>query len=169
MTTTLLLNASYEPLRVIPARKAVMLVLKEKAEVIHEGDGEFRSAYTSIRTPSVIRLTYMVKIPYQAEITLSRRAVLARDGGVCQYCGNAGDEIDHVHPRAKGGQHIWTNVVAACRPCNGTKGDRLLSELGWKLMSKPYAPRDRTFLILAVARRDEMWEPYLTPARAAFA
>jgi 5-methylcytosine-specific restriction endonuclease McrA len=87
MNPVLLLNASWEPLRVITLRRAVLLVLAEKAEVVTETDGEVRSASLSLPAPSVIRLRYFVRVPYRARVPLSRRALVARDGGRCQYCG----------------------------------------------------------------------------------
>ena len=87
--------------------------------------------------PSVVRLAYYVKVPYQARIALNRRAVFARDGHRCQYCGASAENIDHVIPRSRGGPHAWDNVVAACRPCNSRKRDRLLEESGMKLRRKP--------------------------------
>jgi 5-methylcytosine-specific restriction endonuclease McrA len=167
MSTTLVLNATFEPLSVVPLKRAVLLVLAQKAEVVEEGEAEFHSASLTMRVPSVVRLTYFVKVPYRARIPLNRRAVIARDKGRCQYCFKAGDTIDHVTPRARGGQHSWENVVAACRRCNGAKGDRLLSELGWKLPRKPFAPTGTQWLIVGLARIDESWTPYLLDAAPA--
>ena len=163
MNPVLLLNASWEPLRVITLRRAVLLVLAEKAEVVTETDGEVRSASLSLPAPSVIRLRYFVRVPYRARVPLSRRALVARDGGRCQYCGSSGATIDHVVPRSRGGQHEWANVVLACQPCNHKKGDRLLTELGWSLPRKPVAPRVRTHLVIGVTVAPE-WEPHLRVA-----
>ena len=128
MGRALVLNATYEPLCIVPARRAVCLVLDEKAEVLH-ADGELmRSERLSLEVPSVIRLRYFVRVPFQRRCTLSRRAVFARDDHRCQYCGDHADSIDHVTPRSRGGQHVWENVVAACRACNIRKRDRLLEE-----------------------------------------
>lgn len=168
MGGVLLLNATYEPLRVITTRRAVVLILDEKAEVIEHKDGLFRSASTAMPVPAVIRLRYFVKIPYRARLPLNRKAVVARDGGVCQYgCGRRGDTIDHVVPRSRGGQHRWENVVASCRKCNGKKDDRLLSELGWELARKPFAPKGTYWLVVAMLPDGEVdpeWEPYLAVA-----
>jgi 5-methylcytosine-specific restriction endonuclease McrA len=128
MGRALVLNATYEPLCIVPARRAVCLVLDDKAEVLH-ADGELmRSEHLSLSVPSVIRLRYFVRVPFQRRCTLSRRAVFARDEHRCQYCGEHADSIDHVMPRSRGGQHVWENVVAACRACNIRKRDRLLEE-----------------------------------------
>lgn len=165
MGGVLLLNATFEPLTVISTRRAVVLVLDEKAEVIEHGAGEFRSASTSMPVPAVIRLRYFVKIPYRARLPLNRKAVIARDGGVCQYgCGRRGDTIDHVVPRSRGGRHCWENVVASCRKCNGQKDDRLLSELGWVLPRQPFAPTGRFWLVVAMLPDGDVdpgWAPYL--------
>jgi 5-methylcytosine-specific restriction endonuclease McrA len=158
---TLLLNASYEPLRLIPLRRAVVLVMAEKAEVVEEGAHVFRSVDTSMRAPAVIRLLRYVKIPYQRRAALNLRAVLARDGGRCQYCGAKAASIDHVVPRSGGGAHVWENVVAACLACNGKKADKTLRQLGWTLPRTPYAPRDRRWLIVGLVAVDPAWEGYL--------
>jgi 5-methylcytosine-specific restriction endonuclease McrA len=161
---TLLLNASYEPLCVISVRRAVVLVLADKADVVAEADGRFRSARTSVPAPSVIRLRGYVRVPYRATLPLNRRNLVARDRGRCAYCGGRGDTIDHVIPRSRGGRHEWTNVVAACQPCNGRKGDKLLAELGWTLPSTPVAPKGWSWLVLGVATVDPAWTTWLDPA-----
>jgi 5-methylcytosine-specific restriction endonuclease McrA len=160
MNAVLLLNASWEPLRVITMRRAVLLVLAEKAEIVTQSDREVRSASLALPAPSVIRLRYFVRVPYRARVPLSRRALVARDAGRCQYCGSHGSTIDHVVPRSRGGGHEWSNVVLACQPCNHRKGDRLLTELGWHLPRKPVAPKVRAHLVIGVAVAPE-WEPHL--------
>ena len=157
----LVLNATYEPLCVVSVRRAVVLVLKEKAEVLHATDQELHSEREAFAIPSVIRLTYFVKVPFRARAALNRRAVFARDGHRCQYCGAHAENIDHVVPRSKGGEHVWENVVAACRPCNTKKEDRLLHEVGLKLRRQPAAPKELTWIIVAVGTVHPHWEPYL--------
>jgi 5-methylcytosine-specific restriction endonuclease McrA len=166
VSKALVLNASYEPLCVVPVRRAVVLVLKEKAEVLHAADRVLHSERTTMPVPSVIRLTYFVKVPFRARAALNRRAVFARDGGRCQYCNAAAENIDHVIPRSRGGQHVWENVVAACRPCNTRKEDRLLHEVGFSLRRRPTAPRELTWIIVAVGTVHPHWEPYLQGADA---
>ena len=161
MTATLLLNASYEPIRLIPLRRALVLVIAEKAEVIEEGAALVRSPTSSMRAPAVIRLLRYVKLPYQRRAALNLRAVLARDGGACQYCGAKAASIDHVTPRALGGAHVWENVVAACLRCNGKKADKTLAQLGWTLPRRPYAPRDTRGLVVGVAAIEPAWADYL--------
>lgn len=161
MTVTLVLNASYEPLCVVPLRRAVVLVLAEKATVVEFGDGCLRSERLTVQAPSVVRLSRYVRVPYRHTATLTRKAVMERDGHRCAYCVRRADTIDHVVPRSRGGGHVWTNVVAACSRCNHRKGDRLLSELGWTLPFTPTAPPATVALLVGVARRDPVWDPYL--------
>jgi 5-methylcytosine-specific restriction endonuclease McrA len=161
---TLLLNASYEPLCVVPMKGAVVLVLAEKAEILEAGGGVVRSESTALPIPSVIRLTTYVRVPYRARLPLTRRALLARDSHRCSYCTRSADTVDHVVPRSRGGRHEWENVVAACRICNGRKGDRLLAELGWALRITPTVPRGTRWLVVGVGRIDPSWEPYLAQA-----
>lgn len=145
----LLLNASFEPLRVITLRRAVGLIVAGKVEVIAEGDGQIRSVSVSYPVPAVVRLRYMVKVPFRAHVALSRRAVLVRDGRTCQFshCDRTASTVDHVVPRSRGGDHVWDNVVAACPTCNARKSDRLLGELGWALKRRPVSPRGTVVLL----------------------
>jgi 5-methylcytosine-specific restriction endonuclease McrA len=161
VTQALVLNATYEPLCVVSTRRALMLMLDEKAELLHPTEQLFRSARMVLPEPSVVRLTHYVKVPYQARIALNRRAVFARDGHRCQYCGAAAENIDHVIPRSRGGPHAWDNVVAACRPCNSRKRDHLLEDSGMKLRHPPTVPRQRTFILVASGRIRSEWEAYL--------
>lgn len=154
-----MLNITEQPLAVVPARRAVVLVLKEKATVVHANGVLFRSQHLEVPAPSVVRLRYLVHIPYRATATLTRRAVFARDGWVCQYCGAAAENVDHVIPRSRGGPHEWENVVAACRRCNSKKENRTPHDSGLTLRTKPVAPRDG--LRLSVGRVEPEWEKYL--------
>lgn len=161
MSRALVLNATYEPLCVVSSRRALLLFLDGKAELLSCTDRVFRSERASWDEPSVVRLVYYVKVPYQARISLNRRAVFARDGHRCQYCGASAENIDHVIPRSKGGRHVWDNVVAACRPCNTRKRDRLLEDSGMKLRRAPIAPRERSWVLAASGVISPDWEPYL--------
>jgi 5-methylcytosine-specific restriction endonuclease McrA len=161
----LLLNATFEPLRVITAKRAVVLLLQEKAEVIHEGDDEWRSASLAIKVPQVIRLKYFVQIPFRSKTPLTNAAVLVRDGRTCAYCQKRkATTVDHIVPRSRGGRHEWSNVIAACRPCNARKADKLLSELGWQLPFEPRIPHGSMWLLVGLREPSEVWTPYLTPA-----
>jgi 5-methylcytosine-specific restriction endonuclease McrA len=156
---SLVLNASYEPLAVVAARRAVVLVLKEKAEIIESNGMVFRSERLSIPAPSVVRLNYFVRVPYRARASLTRRAVFARDEWLCQYCGGAAENVDHVIPRSRGGMHTWENVVASCRRCNAKKENRMHEDVGMRLRRKPFAPRDG--LRLSLGKLEPEWESYL--------
>ena len=161
MSRSLLLNASYEPLCVVPTRRAVVLVLTAKAVVVETGDVTLHSERLVLQAPVVIRLTRYVRVPYRSRAPLSRQGVLARDGHRCQYCGSAAETLDHVVPRSRGGRHAWENLVAACRRCNHTKADRTLDELGWTLDRMPAAPRGIQRLMLAHGRWEPAWTPYV--------
>jgi 5-methylcytosine-specific restriction endonuclease McrA len=161
----LLLNASFEPLRVITLRRAIGLLIAGKVEVLANGDGEVHSERMTMAVPAVVRLRYMVRVPFATSVPLSRRAVLVRDARHCQFahCNRPAATVDHVVPRSRGGGHEWTNVVAACSQCNARKGDRLLLELGWRLKRRPLAPRGPIVLLTAagVANPPEVWADYL--------
>jgi 5-methylcytosine-specific restriction endonuclease McrA len=164
MSRALVLNATYEPLCVVPSRRAVVLILDQKAEIVHATGAAMHSEHLAVDIPSVIRLRYLVKVPYRRRAALNRRAVFARDGHRCQYCGAAAESIDHVVPRSRGGDHVWENVVAACRPCNVRKRDRMLEETSMRLKHRPSVPRELTWVAVAVGRVPEHWEPYLQSA-----
>ena len=127
MRSALVLNASFEPLSVVPSRRAACLVLDDKAEVVEHDGTVLRSESLSVPNPLVIRLLYMVKVPYHRRTALSRRAVFARDDHRCQYCGAMADSIDHIVPRSRGGLHVWENVAAACRRCGLAKARRRMA------------------------------------------
>lgn len=161
MYRSLVLNATYEPLGVVAGRRAVLLVLADKADLV-EHSGEFlHAAHDEFPVPAVLRLRYLVRVPHQRKVALSRRAVLFRDGVRCQYCGRDADSIDHVTPRSRGGQHTWENVVAACRRCNLGKSNRLLSETTMVLRRTPTAPLHMSWLLIALDKVPEQWKPYL--------
>ena len=143
MARALLLNASFEPLCVVSSRRAVVLVLKEKAEIVHRNGAEFRSERRNVPVPTVIRLVHFVRVPFRATAPLSRRAVFARDHHRCQYCGSAPRTSTTSCPGRGAAPHTWENVVASCRACNARKEDRLPSECGMVLRRAPgRAPRD---------------------------
>ena len=126
----LVLNASYEPLNVCSVRRAHVLVFKGKAEVVERLDQPLRSATGSFIWPHVIRLLHYVRVPRAIQRKISRRALFARDGWRCAYCGTSSGRLtlDHIVPRSKGGESVWENVVTACAPCNLRKGDRPLEQ-----------------------------------------
>jgi len=162
MAQALVLNATYEPLSVVPARRAVVLVVREKADVLHARDQTWHSERLDLAVPTVIRLRRYVRVPYRRRIALNRRAVFARDRHICQYCGSSAENLDHVVPRSRGGMHTWENVVAACRKCNTRKGDRTPDEAGMLLRVSPNVPREAGWLLIGLdAPPHPSWDEYL--------
>ena len=163
MGQVLVLNASYEPLNVCSVRRAHVLVWKGKAEVIERHDRPLRSASGAFVWPHVIRLLQYVRVPQAVKRRISRRALFARDGWRCVYCGSAGGRLtlDHVVPRSRGGDSVWENVVTACAPCNLRKGDRTLEEASMTLPRQPHIPAPVLFIRLAAQRVPEVWRQYL--------
>jgi 5-methylcytosine-specific restriction endonuclease McrA len=165
----LVLNASYEPINVCTVRRAAVLVLKEKAEVIEVGRRDLHWARGSLPRPVVIRLVTYVRIPrdpHRRKIT--RRAVFARDGWQCQYCGaRTALTVDHVIPRSKGGGSSWDNIVASCAPCNRRKGDRLPHQIDMHPRVKPRTPGAHIFIQLASPTIPATWKQYLPLSEAA--
>jgi len=162
MAQALVLNASYEPLSVVSARRAVVLLVREKAELV-EGQGRhWSSERMRVPVPTVIRLFRYVRVPFHRRVPLNRRAVFARDEHTCKYCGSSAENLDHVVPRSRGGTHTWENVVAACRRCNTRKGDRKPGEVGMRLTAVPRAPRKHGWLLIGLgAPPHPSWHPYL--------
>jgi len=159
----LVLNQSYEPLTVCRARRAVVLILNGKAEMLENGVGFIHTVREEFPLPSVIRLDFMVKRPYR-ERKLTRIEILNRDRYICQYCGKQTRQLtlDHVIPRFRNGQHTWENVVVACVACNRRKAGRTPREAGMKLMRTPSYPRDRAFFIPYHYRETRTeWQKYL--------
>ena len=139
MQQVLVLNASYEPLNVCSVRRAHVLVHKQKAELVEILDRPLRSAEATFAWPHVVRLRTYVRVPRAAQRRISRRALFARDGWECVYCGTTGVRLtlDHVVPRSRGGDSVWENVVTSCAPCNLRKGDRLPEEVAMVLPKPP--------------------------------
>jgi 5-methylcytosine-specific restriction endonuclease McrA len=172
--SVLVLNASYEPLHVVPVRRAVVLLLKEKAQLVEQANSLLRSERASMPRPLVIRLVTYVHVPQRWKLPVSRRAILARDGHCCQYCGRSGRgaemTVDHVVPRSLGGKGEWDNLVAACGPCNHRKGNRRPEDAGMALLAPPARPRYVAFVLLedrAPAAHRKVWQKYVThPAPA---
>ncbi len=165
MARVLVLNASYEPLSVVTTRRAVVLILSQKATVVVPKDETWNSERASMQVPSIVRLTRYVKVPYRRAVPVTRRAVFGRDGYRCQYCGATAESIDHVVPRSKGGDHSWENVVACCRSCNIRKGDRMLRETGLRLSTQPAPPRRYAWIYASAGfHMDPDWRPYLEVA-----
>lgn len=143
MQTALLLNSSFEPLRVISWQRAVTMFFLGKVEIIEEYEHQIRSVSFAIKAPAVVRLLSYTK-RYKAAPPLSRANIFARDNFQCQYCSielRAADAtLDHVIPRSKGGITSWTNVVTCCTKCNRKKGGRTPNEARMPLKSNPVQP-----------------------------
>ena len=165
MNHVLVLNATYEPLNVVSVRRAVLLLLKEKAQIVEAAEAWLRSERLVLPLPLVIRLVYYVRIPRRFSLPLSRRTVLARDQYRCQYCGaqpgKAHLTVDHVVPRSKGGKTCWENVTTACGPCNRRKGNRTPKEAGMPLQRQPRRPRYLALTLLEGTSRPQAWNKYM--------
>src|SRR5262249_8743589 len=148
---------------VCTVRRAYVLVFKGKAEVLESLDRPLRSATDTFRRPHVIRLVHYVRVPRTVQRKISRRALFARDGWTCVYCGTAGGRLppDHAVPRSRGGDSVGENVVTSCAPCNLRKGNRLLEELSMQLHKQPRAPAAALFIRLATPSIPTGWRPYL--------
>jgi 5-methylcytosine-specific restriction endonuclease McrA len=156
----LALNASYEPLTLVPTRRAIRLVLDRKAEILEtDGSTHFRSEHLSVEAPTVIRLVRFIHVPRRFRRQVTNTFLFARDDYSCVYCGRHRRELkgrqfltrDHVVPTSRGGPNTWENVVTACSPCNNRKGDRLPEEAGMRLVEKPREP-NYVHLVWAVRR-----------------
>ena len=163
--SVLLLNASYEPLRIITWQRAICLQLAERADLIAESpDRKLRAAGgAEFPFPSVVRLREMVIVPFQRGTPpITRRALAARDGGMCQKsgCDQRGTTMDHVLAKSRQGTHSWNNIVLMCAAHNNEKGDRTLDELGWKLKKRPVVPKQRS-LMLNPRDASPQWLPWL--------
>ncbi|MFT4234567.1 MAG: HNH endonuclease [Microbacterium sp.] len=162
---TLVLNAGYEPLGVVSFKRAILLVMNDKATVIEKVEGEpVFSPSASYERPAVIILTRYVRMAHDRRSPVTRRGVLRRDGFRCGYCGAAATTIDHIQPRSRGGVDSWENLVACCLKCNNIKSDRTPSEMGWQLRVTPGVPRGAGWAVRGAERADPTWEPYLAMA-----
>jgi len=165
---TLVLNAGYEPLGVVSFKRAIILVLNQKATVL-EGSTERKvhSAKGEYDLPSVILLSRYVRVPGNRNIPLSRRGVLRRDGFRCAYCQRSANTVDHVQPKSKGGRDSWENLVACCLRCNNIKGDKTLNEIGWILDFTPKMPTGGAWLLRGAEKVEPEWDEYLALSNAA--
>lgn len=162
---TLVLNAGYEPLAVVSFKRALVLVMTDKATVVERVDDDpvwgVRGAYDR---PAVILLTRYVRVPGARRAPVTRRGVLRRDAHRCGYCNKGATTIDHVLPRSRGGADSWENLVACCLRCNNLKGDRTPQEMGWELRWALHPPRGSQWTVRGTERADPVWEPYLALA-----
>ncbi|MFF0295109.1 HNH endonuclease [Kitasatospora sp. NPDC004615] len=154
MRNTLVLNASYEPLTTVPLRRAVVLVLQDKAVVEQAHPLRVvRGSGVQVPVPRVIRLTRYVRVPFRQQAPWSRRGVLARDQHRCAYCGRRATTVDHLVPRSRGGADSWLNTVAACAEDNQHKADRTPEQAGMRLLRRPFEPTPEATLMLALGLR----------------
>ena len=146
MEQTLLLNATYEPLKVVSWKKALVLFFQGKVEVLEEYNREIHSISLTVKLPSVVRLLYRIHTAHgHRQVKFSRVNIFTRDKYACQYCGKKcrTEELtfDHLVPIAKGGRKTWENIVTACVRCNHVKSGRTPEEAGMKLIKKPHRPK----------------------------
>ncbi len=159
----LLLNANYEPIHVCNTKRAMGLLMTNKAEIILNGRGVIRTPSATFVRPSVIRLVYMVHRP-RPQVKLTKKEILRRDNYTCQYCGRQGGRltVDHVYPRRLGGAYWWDNLVTACPACNHRKGGRTLEEAHMKLLRQPAEPQaTATYLFGRYLDQNQEWYDFL--------
>ena len=146
--TILVLNSSYEPINFTNWKRAVVLLLKNKAQVLSQ---------------RVIRLINYVKLPISKIMNNrpSRSSIYKRDDHKCQYCGSTRSlTIDHIIPKSKGGQDTWENLVVACCSCNTKKGDKFLEQTAMKLLKTPKKPTNNIEFTLVKSNVQE-WQEYI--------
>ena len=143
MESVLLLNASYQPIKVISWKRAVCLWFSGKVEIIEEYEYDLHSVSLVIKAPAVVRLLSYVRIG-KRQPPLSRVNILARDNCRCQYCGatvtSREATMDHIIPKSRGGCTSWKNIVCCCVRCNRKKGNRTPQEAGMPLLNEPVVP-----------------------------
>ena len=158
----LVLNLDYQPINICNARRALLLMIKGKAEFLANGRGEAHSPREVFALPSVIRLAYLVKRPFSKR-KLSKKEVLLRDRHTCQYCGKRTRvlTLDHVIPRRQRGIQSWENIVSACIPCNHRKAGRTPVQAGMTLLKRPRAPYPSPYYVLHDRPILEEWRPFI--------
>ena len=162
-TNVLVLNSSFQPLHVCHARRALVLVMGGKAEVVEYYDKAFvRSVSRKFQLPSVVRLHIYIS-PDKRSVVLNRRNIIRRDRFCCQYCGSTSSALtaDHIIPRSKGGEDSWENLVTACTLCNNRKSNRTPEQAGMRIRSTPRRPAFYSFIKFFHPRSHEKWKPYL--------
>ena len=166
MEPVLLLNASFEPLRVINWKRALTLVFSGKVEVVEEYSREIHSISLVVRLPAVVRLFTLIRVR-GSSVKFSRQNIYARDNYECQYCGcqPSVSELtyDHIIPRAYGGATDWTNIVTCCITCNRRKGGKSLEQSGLRLRHSPKKPTWQPYVTVALGMRNppDSWRDYL--------
>lgn len=159
----LVLNANFEPIHVCTTRRAVVLMLDGKATLVLNGRGLVKTVSRSFPSPSIIRLTHMIRRPHP-RVKLTKREILRRDGYACQYCGQHPGvlTIDHVLPKHLGGAYSWDNLVTACPACNHRKGGRTLEQAHMRLLRHPgEPPASAEYLFARHLYENEEWTPFV--------
>jgi 5-methylcytosine-specific restriction endonuclease McrA len=159
--SVLVLNATFEPLSLVSVRRAVILLLHEKAELVEATERMLSSTSRAFPEPLVIRLTRYVRLPHRT-VPATRAGVMLRDAYTCQYCGDTpGREeltVDHVIPRSRGGGHNWENLTTACKRCNHKKGSQPLEDAQMTLLRKPFEPSYVALVLLSNPIAANYWE-----------
>ena len=157
----LVLNAGYEPLSLVSVRRAIVLLLREKAELLEATQQMLYSANRTIPEPLVIRLVHYVRLPHR-RVPPTRVAIMLRDAYMCQYCGEKPGQlhltVDHIVPRSRGGGHTWTNLVTACKRCNQRKGNQTVDEAGMWPLRKPFEPSYVALVLLSNPVAADRWD-----------
>lgn len=152
--SVVVLNASMEPLGVVPLSRAITFLIRERATIVEAVPGQtIRSGQGEMPVPLVVAFRELVRVPYRwAPAPWSRRGVLLRDNHTCAFCGRRGSTIDHVLPQSRGGGNTWLNTITACSPCNGRKANRTPEEAGMPLRYPPREVTLRDTLVVAIAQ-----------------
>lgn len=161
MTEVVLLNASYEVLGVVPIRRAMTFIMRERVDVVAYQDGIIQSAGSSMQRPLVLLFREYIKVPGTHDrkvATWSRHLMLRRDNYTCAYCGKSANTVDHINPRSLGGRDEWMNTIAACLRCNNQKSNRTLEEYGVPLRFQPKVVYTETQVYISVAMREMLTE-----------
>lgn len=167
MEMTLLLNATYEPIKTVSWQRAMTLWCQGRVEIIDTHDREVRAVTFSFKLPSIVRLFRFVKVKNLHQVKFSRGNIYIRDEHTCQYCGQSFEPkeltFDHVVPVARGGRRSWENIVTACMPCNRRKDDRTPAEAGMTLKRTPKRPAAsaRFRASIGVRKTPDSWRDYL--------
>lgn len=162
-----MLNQNYEPLLVCNAKRALLLLLLGKAEVVENSSFFAASIRRRYILPSVVRLGNFIRKP-RLEVKLSKQNILRRDRYACQYCGTSQGPltIDHLVPKSLGGDETWDNLVCACTVCNNKKANRSLKQSRMTLIKKPRRPHYFSFIQYSIHNPDDNWKPYLFLGKA---
>ena len=158
----LLLNSSYEPLNIVNAKKAIIMMLLDKVDYVEKTNIFINSVNSKFLLPSIVKLKSYIYIK-KRKLSLTRKNIFIRDNYICQYCNKTNGQltIDHVIPKYKGGRDSWENLVSACSSCNLKKGDRFVEDLNMKLLKKPIKPTYIIHLQKYANKGHLTWKPYL--------